>query len=88
MALPAALDVVRLLVAAVSAFVFVIGLVAYVRRPTGRMLLVLILFGAFLLQGLLLAVEVLVLDTAVTETVYYGFQLVEVLLVAAIILQR
>lgn len=81
-------DAVRLTVAAVSVLVFLIGLVAYFRRPTARMLLVLALFGAFLAQGVLLAFEVLVIDTALTETAYYTFQLVELLLVAAILLKR
>lgn len=87
MALPL-LDALRLAVAAVSAFVFVVGVVAYRRRPSGRMLLVVALFAAFLAQGVLLAIEVLVADTVLAETLYYGFQLLELLLVAAILLKR
>lgn len=83
-----ALDLVRLAVAALSLAVFVVGVVAYARRPTPRMLLVLALFGAFLAQGALLAFEVLVTDTSFTESVYYGFQLAELALVAAIMLKR
>lgn len=83
-----ALDLVRLAVAALSLAVFAVGVVAYARRPTPRMLLVLALFAAFLVQGALLVVEVLVADTAFTESVYYAFQLVELALVAAIMLKR
>lgn len=81
-------DVLRLAVAALSALVFVVGLVAYLRRPTAKMLLVLALFVAFLVQAILLVVEVFFVDTAITESAYYAFQLVEVGLVAAIILKR
>ena len=81
-------NALRLAVAAVSLLVFVVGVVAYARRPTARMLLVLLLFSAFLLQGVLLAVEVFLLDTPVTESAYYAFQLAEILLVALIILKR
>lgn len=81
-------DAARLAVAAISALVFVVGVVAYRRRPTARMLLVLALFSLFLAQGALLVFEVLVLDSSVTESIYYAFQFFEVLLVAAIILKR
>jgi hypothetical protein len=81
-------DALRLAVAALSLLVFVVGCVAYARRPTGRMLLVLLLFLAFLVQGALLLVEVFLLDTALTEGAYYAFQLGEILLVALIILKR
>lgn len=81
-------DAMRVAVALLSILVFIIGLVAYVRRPTTRMLLVLALFAAFLAQGALLIVEVFVVDTTFTETLYYAFQLVEVALVAAVILKR
>lgn len=81
-------DALRLAVAALSALVFVVGVVAYRRRPTSRMLLVLALFLMFLAQGVLLVVEVFVLDTPFTEDAYYVFQLVEILLVALVILKR
>lgn len=81
-------DVLRLAVAALSALVFIVGLAAYLRRPTVRMFLVLGLFLAFLAQGILLVVEVFILDTAVTESAYYAFQLVEIALVTLIILKR
>lgn len=81
-------DVLRLAVAALSALVFVVGLVAYLRRPTAKMLLVLALFVAFLVQAILLVVEVFFVDTAITESAYYAFQLVEIALVALIILKR
>lgn len=81
-------DVLRLAVAALSALVFVVGLVAYLRRPTTKMLLVLALFVAFLVQAILLVVEVFFVDTAITESAYYAFQLVEIALVALIILKR
>lgn len=81
-------DALRLLVAGLSALVFVVGLVAYRRRPTPRMLLVLLLFVAFLAQGVLLTYEVLVEDTTIVESAYYGFQALEIVLVAAIIFKR
>lgn len=81
-------DPIRLAVAVVSVLVFVVGLVAYLRRPTGRMLLVLLLFTAFLVQGILLAVEVFFLDTALTQTAYFAFQFVEIVLVALVIMKR
>ena len=81
-------DALRLGVALLSALVFAVGVVAYRRRPTGRMMLVLLLFSAFLFQGILLAVEVLLIDTPLTESVYYAFQLVEIALVALILLKR
>lgn len=86
--LPDVQDWMRLAVATLSALVFGVGLVAYMRRPTLRMLLVLGLFLAFLAQGALLVVEVFWLDTPVTESAYYAFQLVEIALVALIILKR
>lgn len=88
MPLPALEAVARLAVAALSILVFGIGVVAYARRPTRRMLLVLGLFLVFLMQGVLLLVEVFFLESTVTESAYYGFQLVEVVLVAAILLKR
>lgn len=81
-------DALRILVALLSALVFVLGVVAYRRRPTTRMLLVLLLFAAFLAQGVLLAYEVFVADTPPVESAYYAFQAVEIVLVAAIILKR
>lgn len=81
-------DVLRIVVALLSALVFALGVVAYRRRPTARMLLVVLLFAAFLVQGGLLAYEVFVADTAVVETAYYAFQAVEIVLIAAIILKR
>lgn len=81
-------DAIRLAVAALSGLVFVVGVVAYMRRPTTRMLLVLFLFTAFLVQGVLLVVEVVFLDSPVIESIYYLFQLLEIGLVAAIILKR
>lgn len=78
----------RIAVAVLSIAVFALGIVAYMRRPTARMLLVLGLFAVFALQGVLLLVEVFWLDTPLTESAYYAFQLVEVALVAAIILKR
>ena len=81
-------DSLRLAVAALSVLVFIVGLVAYIRRPTVRMLLVLALFFAFLAQGILLVVEVFFIDTPRTESAYYAFQLVEIALVALIILKR
>lgn len=81
-------DTLRLAVAALSILVFIVGLLAYLRRPTVRMLLVLALFLAFLLQGILLIVEVFFIDTPVTESAYYAFQLIEIALVALIILKR
>ena len=81
-------DAVRVAVALLSILVFVVGLVAYRRRPTARMLLVLALFAVFLAQGAILLVEVFLVDTPLTETAYYAFQLVEVALVAAVILKR
>lgn len=83
-----ATDALRVAVALLSTLVFVVGLVAYLRRPTARMLLVLGLFAVFLVQGGVLLVEVFVTDTPFTETLYYAFQLVEVGLVAAVILKR
>lgn len=81
-------DWMRLAVATLSILVFGVGLVAYMRRPTLRMLLVLCLFLAFLAQGILLVVEVFWLDTPVTESAYYAFQFIEIALVALIILKR
>lgn len=81
-------DVVRLAVAALSLLVFIVGVVAYLRRPTTRMLLVVLLFTAFLVQGILLLIEVLFLDSPVIESIYYAFQLLEIALVATIILKR
>ena len=81
-------DALRLGVALLSALVFVVGVVAYRRRPTGRMMLVLLLFSAFLVQGILLTVEVFLIDTPLTESLYYAFQLVEIALVALILLKR
>lgn len=78
----------RLAVAALSILVFVVGVVAYARRPTARMMLVLALFCVFLAEGVLLIVEVFVIDTSLTESLYYLFQLAEVALVAAVILKR
>lgn len=79
---------VRLAVAAVSILVFIVGVVAWRRRPTPRTALVVVLFGLFLAQGVLLAYEVLVADTSATENAYYLFQLGEVSLVAVILLKR
>lgn len=81
-------DALRLAVALLSLFVLVVGAIAYWRRPTTRMLLVLALFVAFALQGALLVVEVFVVDTQVTESAYYAFQLAEIALVALVILKR
>lgn len=81
-------DVVRLAVAALSILVFVVGLLAYVRRPTARMGVVLLLFTAFLAQGVILFVEIFLTDTPVLENLYYIFQFIEIALVAAIILKR
>ena len=81
-------NVLRIAVAALSLLVFVVGAVAYARRPTTRMLLVLLLCAAFLVQGVLLVVEVAFFDTPITEGLYYFFQLIEIALVAAIILKR
>ncbi|HUR69595.1 MAG TPA: hypothetical protein VM370_10145 [Candidatus Thermoplasmatota archaeon] len=81
-------DVLRLAVSALSVLVFSVGVTAYLRRPTGRMLLVLLLFFVFLVQGALLFFEVFFLDTPITESIYYLFQLVEIALVASIILKR
>lgn len=82
------LDLLRVLVAILSLGVLGVGAVAYRRRPTRRMLLVLALFVAFAAQGVLLLVEVFLVDTVVTESAYYLFQLVEVLLLCAAILAR
>lgn len=82
------LDLLRVLVAILSLGVLGVGAVAYRRRPTRRMLLVLALFVAFAAQGVLLLVEVFLVDTVVTESAYYLFQLVEVLLLSAAILAR
>jgi hypothetical protein len=81
-------DLARLAVAILSILVFLIGLAAYVRRPTVRMLLVLFLFAAFLAQAILLVVEVFFLDSQTTESAYYAFQLLEIGLVTLIILKR
>jgi hypothetical protein len=81
-------SVLRVAVALVSFAVFALGIVAYARRRTPRMLLVLGLFTVFAVQGVLLLVEVFVVDTPLTESAYYAFQLVEVALVAAVILKR
>jgi uncharacterized membrane protein HdeD (DUF308 family) len=81
-------DALRLGVALLSILVFVVGVVAYRRRPTTRMMLVLLLFSAFLVQGILLAVEVFWVDSPLTESLYYAFQLVEIALVALILLKR
>lgn len=78
----------RVAVALLSLLVFLVGVVAYARRPTLRMLLVLILFVTFLAQGILLLVEVFVVDSTLTESAYYAFQLVEIALVALVILKR
>lgn len=81
-------DPLRLAVALLSLLVFVVGIVAYRRRPTVRMLLVLALFAVFLAQGVLLVFEVFYVDTPRTEGLYYAFQLVEIALVALVILKR
>lgn len=81
-------SIARLAVAALSLLVFIVGMVAYARRRTPRMLLVLLLFTVFLIQGILLAIEVFIADTASLETAYYAFQFVEIALVATIILKR
>lgn len=81
-------DAIRVAVAVLSILVFVVGVVAYRRRPTARMLLVLALFAVFLVQGVLLLVEVFLVDTQSTEALYYAFQLLEVGLVAAVMLKR
>lgn len=81
-------EYLRLAVAVLSILVFVVGLVAYTRRRTTRMLFVLALFAVFLAQGILLVIEVFVVDTPFTESLYYAFQLVEVSLVALVILKR
>lgn len=81
-------DALRLAVAALSMLVFVVGLVAYARRPTTRMLLVLVLFAAFLAQGALLTAEVFWTDAPLVQDAYYAFQLVEIGLVSLIILKR
>ena len=81
-------EYLRLGVALLSILVFVVGFVAFWRRRTMRMGLVLALFAVFLAQGVLLIIEVLVVDTPFTESLYYAFQFVEVGLVALIILKR
>lgn len=81
-------DALRLAVALLSVLVFIVGAAAYARRPTPRMLLVLALFLVLLVQGALLAFEVFVADTSVTESAYYAFQLVEVGLLAFILVKR
>lgn len=78
----------RLAVAVLSLLVFCVGVVAYARRPTTRMLLVLVLFAAFLAQGVLLVAEVLWSRSPLVEDAYYAFQLAEIALVALIILKR
>lgn len=87
MVLPAIEAAARLAVAALSVLVFFVALVAYRRRPTGRMLVVLALFFVFLVQGLVLMYEVFVTDSTFAESAYYGFQLVEIALVATILLK-
>lgn len=81
-------DGIRIAVAVLSAFIFVVGVAAYRRRPTRRMLMVLVLFSFFLLQGILLVVEVTYIDTELTESLYYAFQFVELALIALILLAR
>lgn len=79
---------VRVAVAVVSIFVFAVGAVAFARHRTPRVGIVLALFATFLVEGVLLLVEVFWIDTPLTETAYYAFQLVEVLLVAAVLVVR
>lgn len=86
--MPVVLDALRIGVAILSLLVLVVGAVAYVRRPTPRMLLVVLLFLAFAAQGALLLVEVFVAASDLAQELYYLFQLVEIGLVAAIILKR
>lgn len=81
-------NLLRLAVAILSLLVFLVGFVAWRRRPTTRMFIVLALFLVFLLQGALLVVEVFLVDTQLTESAYYGFQLVEIALVSLVILKR
>jgi hypothetical protein len=88
MPLPALEVAARVAVAALSIGVFLVGAVAYARRPTRRMLLVLALFLVLLVQGLLLLVEVFGRDTPSVEGAYFLFQFVEVSLLAAILLKR
>jgi len=80
--------VVRTAVAVLSVLVFAVGAAAYARRPTGRTLLMLALLALFLVQGLVLLFEVVVVDTSLTETGYYAFQFAEVLIVTALIVKR
>ncbi len=78
----------RLAVAILSLLVFIVGAVAYSRRPTRRMLLVLALFLVFLVQGAILAFELVTGETTSAESAYFAFQFVEIALVAVILLKR
>lgn len=81
-------DAARIAVGVLSVLVFIVGVIAYIRRPTARIFLVLLLFTVFLVEGALLIYEALVHDTTATESLYYLFQLLEIGLVSAIILKR
>ncbi|HEV8361665.1 MAG TPA: hypothetical protein VGR28_14545 [Candidatus Thermoplasmatota archaeon] len=78
----------RLAVAALSLLAFAVGAVAFARRPTGRVLLMLGLFSVFLVQGVLLLLDVVVEDSPLPEDAYFAFQFLEVLLVTAVFVKR
>lgn len=78
----------RAAVALLAAGVFAVGIVAYARRPTARMLLVVGLFALFLLQGALLVGGIFLGESEIASDIYLGFQLLEVLVVALVVLKR
>jgi cell shape-determining protein MreD len=80
--------VVRTAVAAFSIFLFFVAAVAYRRRSSSRMRWVLGAFAIFLVEGVILLVEVFVQDTTVTGSVFYVFQFTELLVLSVAVLKR
>lgn len=79
---------IRVAVALVSIFLFIVVAAAWRRRPSPRMRLVVVAFAIFLVEGLILLFEVFIQDTTLTESAFYAFQLVELLVLAAAVLKR
>jgi cell shape-determining protein MreD len=80
--------VIRTAVALLSIFLFGVVFVAWRRRPSSRMRWVLLAFGIFLAEGVVLLYEVFVQDTSLTESIFYLFQFAELLVLAVAVLDR
>jgi cell shape-determining protein MreD len=80
--------VVRVAVALLSIFLFFVVAITYRRRPSPRMRWVLAAFAIFLVEGVILLVEVFIQDTTVTESAFYLFQFAELVVLATAVLKR